>query len=68
MALYRAKRDGLVGAAYIHAGEVFSADFGRDPSWADRVEDPFAGDQPADGTEQEKAVTPTPKSKKAKGK
>jgi len=63
MALYKAKRDGLVGASYIHAGEVFSAEFDRDPSWAERVDDPMEG-----ASEEEPVEKPVPKTKKAKGK
>ena len=64
MALYLAKRDGLIGVAYIHAGEVFSADLDRDPSWAERVNPPEKGES----NTEEPVEKPAPKTKKAKGK
>lgn len=75
MALYKAIRDGLVGTSYIRAGEIFSLDAERDPSWAVRVEDPLEGiekgepeDDSAPEDNEEQEAKPAPKSKKAKGK
>lgn len=75
MALYKAIRDGLVGTSYIRAGEIFSLDAERDPSWAVRVEDPLEGidngEEPEDDSapeeNEEQEAKPAPK-KKAKGK
>lgn len=41
----RALQDGLMGTAYIHAGEVFEAD--KCPSWAEAVKTTPAKTRPA---------------------
>ena len=40
MAKFRAIRDGLVGASYIHEGEIFELDVKKCPGWAEPVKEP----------------------------
>ena len=44
----RALHDGLIGTAYIHAGELFEAD--KCPSWAEAVKTTPAKTKPAGKT------------------